>query len=146
MINVDRNIFIFGLAGLRKIEYIEVTHGPAMPTSDAVFTIAMNLLPDRVMEKFWDALWLGIRPFLCFIIMQAVDVLKLDLLPNRVIENFWDALWLGIWPFLCFKIMQTVDVRKLNLLPNRVIENFWDALWLGIRPFLCFITCNHSFF
>ena len=26
-----------------------------------------NLLPNEPIESFWDALWLGIRPFLCFI-------------------------------------------------------------------------------
>ena len=25
-----------------------------------------NLLPNRVIESFWDALWLDIWPFLCF--------------------------------------------------------------------------------
>ena len=29
-----------------------------------------NLLPNRVIESFWDALWLGIRPFLFFITMK----------------------------------------------------------------------------
>ena len=26
-----------------------------------------NLLPNLTIESFWDALWLGIRPFFCFI-------------------------------------------------------------------------------
>ena len=26
----------------------------------------MNLLPNERLESFWDALWLGIRTFLCF--------------------------------------------------------------------------------
>ena len=27
--------------------------------------LKFNLLPNRVIENFWDALWLGIRPILC---------------------------------------------------------------------------------
>ena len=27
--------------------------------------LKFNLLPNRVIENFWDALWLGIGPFLC---------------------------------------------------------------------------------
>ena len=26
----------------------------------------LNLLPEEPIESFWDALWLGIQPFLCF--------------------------------------------------------------------------------
>ena len=33
-----------------------------MPSNDA----RRNLLPNRAIESFWDALWLGIQPFLCF--------------------------------------------------------------------------------
>ena len=29
--------------------------------------LKFNLLPNRVIENFGDALWLGIRPFFCFI-------------------------------------------------------------------------------
>ena len=29
--------------------------------------LKFNLLPNEPIESFWDALWLGIRPFLCFI-------------------------------------------------------------------------------
>ena len=29
--------------------------------------LKLNLLPNEPIESFWDALWLGIRPFLCFI-------------------------------------------------------------------------------
>ena len=29
--------------------------------------LKLNLLPKAPIESFWDALWLGIRPFLCFI-------------------------------------------------------------------------------
>ena len=28
--------------------------------------LKFNLLPNEPIESFWDALWLGIRPFLCF--------------------------------------------------------------------------------
>ena len=30
--------------------------------------LKFNLLPNEPIESFWDALWLGIRPFLCFIV------------------------------------------------------------------------------
>ena len=29
--------------------------------------LKLNLLPNRAVESFWDGLWLGIRPFFCFI-------------------------------------------------------------------------------
>ena len=29
--------------------------------------LKLNLLPNEPIESFWDALWLGIRPLLCFI-------------------------------------------------------------------------------
>ena len=29
-------------------------------------TTKFNLLPNERLESFWDALWLGIRTFLCF--------------------------------------------------------------------------------
>ena len=29
-------------------------------------TTEFNLLPNERLESFWDALWLGIRTFLCF--------------------------------------------------------------------------------
>ena len=48
-------------------------------------------------ESFWDALWLGIRPLLCFY-GARLNSAKLNLLPNEPIESFWDALWLGIQP------------------------------------------------
>ena len=30
--------------------------------------LKFNLLPNEPIESFWDALWLGIRPLLCFIV------------------------------------------------------------------------------
>ena len=33
-----------------------------MPSNDA----RRNLLSNALTKSFWDALWLGIRPFLCF--------------------------------------------------------------------------------
>ena len=30
--------------------------------------LKLNLLSNRAVERFWDALWLGIRPFLCFLL------------------------------------------------------------------------------
>merc|ERR1712025_1389718 len=59
-----------------------------------------NLLSSGLIEKFWDALWLGIRATLCFM-CKIIDFLKFNLLSNGLIEKFWDALWLGIGPFLC---------------------------------------------
>ena len=38
-----------------------------MPSNDA----RRNLLPNRVIESFWDALWVGIRPLLCFIVKSC---------------------------------------------------------------------------
>ena len=35
-----------------------------MPSNEA----RRNLLPNEPIESFWDAMWLGIQPFLCFIV------------------------------------------------------------------------------
>ena len=35
-----------------------------MPSNDA----QRNLLPNRAIESFWESMWLGIQPFLCFIV------------------------------------------------------------------------------
>ena len=32
----------------------------------------LNLLPNERLESFWDALWLGIRPFLCLIVENLI--------------------------------------------------------------------------
>ena len=64
-----------------------------MPTIGRKF----NLLPKEPIESVWDALWLGIRPLLCFY-NTKVNSAKLHLLPKEPIESFWDALWLGIRP------------------------------------------------
>ena len=66
-----------------------------------VNSVKINLLPKAPTESFWDALWLGIQPFLCFYGAKLNSV-KLNLLPKAPIESFWDALWLGIQPRLCF--------------------------------------------
>ena len=58
-----------------------------------------SLLSNGLIEKFWDALWLGIGPCLCFICKKN-DFLKFNLLSNGLIAKFWDALWLGIGPLL----------------------------------------------
>ena len=78
-------------------------------------------MPKAQIESFWDALWLGIRPCLCFIVQKSVniDFLKLNLLLNEPIESFWDALWLGIQPFLCF----TIESRKVVQGHLVVVEN-----------------------
>ena len=68
----------------------------------------LNLLPKEPIESFWDALWLGIQPFLC------VD--------GRMSWN---------------RVGTPTGGRELNLLPKELIESFWDALWLGIQTFLC---------
>ena len=66
--------------------------------------LKFNLLPNEPIESFWDALWLGIRPLLCFTLQKGVKTyfLKFNSMPKAQIESFWDALWLGIRPFLCF--------------------------------------------
>ena len=33
--------------------------------------LKFNLLSNRAVERFWDALWLGIRPFLCFCLVRG---------------------------------------------------------------------------
>ena len=35
-------------------------------------TTELNLLPNERLESFWDALWLGIRPFLCLIEVRLI--------------------------------------------------------------------------
>ena len=69
--------------------------------------LKFNLLSNGLIEKFWDALWLGIWLFLSFI-CKKIDFLKFNLLSNGLIEKFWDALWLGIGPFLCLN-EETLD-------------------------------------
>ena len=32
----------------------------------------LSLLPKEPIESFWDALWLGIRPFLCFMVQKSI--------------------------------------------------------------------------
>ena len=81
--DLERGIKIFFCFICKKIDFLK-----------------FNLLSNGLIEKFWDALWLGIGPFLCFICKQ-IDFLKFNLLSNGLIEKFWDALWLGIGPFLC---------------------------------------------
>ena len=34
--------------------------------------LKFNLLPKASIESFWDALWLGIRPFLCFMVQKSI--------------------------------------------------------------------------
>ena len=33
--------------------------------------LKLNLLPNEPIESFWDALWLGIQPLLCFIVQKS---------------------------------------------------------------------------
>ena len=73
-----------------------------MPTGGRKF----NLLPKEPIESFWDALWLGIQPFL------SLDG-RMSRNPDLTIPN----------------------ARELNLLSNATLAIFWDALWLGIQPF-----------
>ena len=66
-----------------------------MPSNE----VRRNLLPNEPIESFWDVLWLGIRPFLCFTIESRKVVQgtptggrKLNLLSEEPIESFWDVL------------------------------------------------------
>ena len=34
--------------------------------------LKFNLLPNEPIESFWDALWLGIRPLLCFMVQKSI--------------------------------------------------------------------------
>ena len=70
--------------------------------------LKLNLLSNGPIEKFWDALRLGIGPLLCFI-CKKMDFLKFNLLSNGLIEKFWDALWLGIGPLLCFICKKSIS-------------------------------------
>ena len=83
-------------------------------------TTKLDLLPNERLESFWDALWVGIRMFLCLTVEclhcrsdgdSESDITKLDLLPNERLESFWDALWLGIRPFL-WLIVGTIRTNK----------------------------------
>ena len=82
-----------------------------MPPNDREF----NLLSNGAVESFWDALWLGIEAFLCFMeesrsAPMLLNDRELNLLSNGAVESFWDAVWLGIGPFLCF-ILISIDFR-----------------------------------
>ena len=54
-----------------------------------------NAESNELIENFWDALWLGIRPILRFYAIRSAPG---NAESNELIENFWDALWLGIRP------------------------------------------------
>ena len=95
--------------------------------------LKFNLLPKASIEKFWEAMWLGLRPLLRCLVQNAIFV-KLKLLPKQPIETFWDALWFGLRPILRFMAL------RLNLLPKHPIDNFLDTASLSIRPLLCFMV------
>ena len=54
------NIFAYICVFLSIFAYVR-----ASPQSSKNDT-PRNLLPNRAIESFWDALWLGIQAFLCF--------------------------------------------------------------------------------
>ena len=54
-----------------------------MPSNEA----RCNLLPNRAIVSFWDALWLGIQPFLCSI----VECRRIVIWRAQTIENEFDA-------------------------------------------------------
>ena len=96
-------LFIDGSASIYRCGYLLI--------DAAIYKIdflKFNLLSNGLIEKFWDALWLGIGPFLCFI-CKKIDFLKFNLLSNGLIEKFWDALWLCIGPFSCFICKKTIS-------------------------------------
>ena len=73
----------------------------------------LNLLPNEPIESFWDALWLGIQPFLCFY-GAKLNSAKLNLLPHEPIESFCGTVWLGIRPLLhvcCTKKHKHISCR-----------------------------------
>ena len=77
LIDADASIFVdvrwlglgwigLGWIGLGRIALDVVGLGWILFHSDVkIDFLKLNLLPNRVIENFWDALWLGIRPFLC---------------------------------------------------------------------------------
>ena len=67
----------------------------------------LDLLPNEPIESFWDALWLGIQPFLCFY-GAKLNSAKLNLLPKEPVESFWGGMWRGIRPFLCFSFEKSI--------------------------------------
>ena len=60
--------------------------------------LKLNLLSNRAVERFWDALWLGIRPFLCFCLVRGSCA--------RV---------------LCASLVRRLVRQKQIILPNTVI-------------------------
>ena len=77
--------------------------------------VKLSLLPNERLKSFWDALWLGIRRFLYFMLetlcVSLVDSAKLNLRQNERLESFWEALWLGIWPFFVFYVRNAVAMK-----------------------------------
>ena len=103
--------------------------------------LKLNLLPNRVLENFLDALRLGIRPFLCFKI-RLNRFPKIEFATensDRELLGRFVARHSAGFVFHARGNKVKIDFLKLNLLPETPIESFWDALWLGIRPFLCII-------
>ena len=58
-----------------------------MPSNE----VQRNLLPNEPIESFWDALWLELWPFLCFIDFSTFPVSHLDLRWPRLALN-WPKL------------------------------------------------------
>ena len=48
----------------------------------------LSLLPKEPIESFWDALWLGIRPFLCFCALRRQKTFEGFRKPPVRIDSF----------------------------------------------------------
>ena len=51
----------------------------AVPQCSRTNYVNFDLLPNELLESFWDTLWLGIRTFLCFVLESSVftyDIIK----------------------------------------------------------------------
>ena len=91
--------------------------------SSITHDVKVKLLPSERLESFWDALWLGVQPFLRFELELSVfdyRRCKVNVLPNECLDSLWDALRFGISD--CLSSI-THDV-KLKLLPNERLGSF----------------------
>ena len=104
--------------------------------------LKLNLMPKAPIEKFWDALWLGIRPFSALSCKNRISKIEFDAEgSDREILGGHVARHSAVFLFYVRKI----DFLKLNLMPKAPIEKFWDTMWLGIRPLFCFIFVKPIF-
>ena len=109
--------------------------------------LKFNLLPNEPIESFWDALWFGIRPFLCSIVRsrriahRCLQTMHGAICCRKHRSTASETLCGSLFSSFCVLVSQnrtpmpSNDARR-NLLSNERLDTFWDALWLELWLFL----------